>query len=171
MSEISNQSYLLNDQYKNSEKFNARVMLHARFSINKYGWHRWIFDHFKLSQGARVLELGTGPGYLWQSNRDRIPEDLQITASDFSPGMVEEAKHNLAWGKVFDFQVIDAQSIPYEDAFFDAVIANHMLYHVPDRPKALGETRRVLKPGGRFYASTVGEHHMAEIEDLIWKIF
>jgi SAM-dependent methyltransferase len=49
------------------------------------------------------------------------------------------------------------------------VIANHMLYHVPDRAKALSEIRRVLKPGGRFYAVTNGGSHMQEIYDLLKK--
>src|SRR5438034_9612344 len=105
MSEFSDQRYLLNDQYKNAQNLNARVMLHARFSTNKYGWHRWIFDHFTLPQGARVLELGTGPGYLWSSNRDRIPQHWNITVSDFSSGMLEEARRNLASDNISDFQV------------------------------------------------------------------
>ncbi len=55
------------------------------------------------------------------------------------------------------FKEIDAQSIPFEDETFDAVIANHMLYHVPDRPKAIAEIKRVLKPGGRLIATTIGK--------------
>jgi len=47
------------------------------------------------------------------------------------------------------------------------VIANHMLYHVPDRKRALAEIRRVLKPGGRFYASTIGVGHMRELAELV----
>jgi SAM-dependent methyltransferase len=46
------------------------------------------------------------------------------------------------------------------EAEFDAVIANHMLYHVPDRPKALASIRRILKPGGALYAATNGQNHM-----------
>ena len=61
------------------------------------------------------------------------------------------------------FAVIDAQSIPFPVATFEAVIANHMLYHVPDWATALAEIRRVLTPGGRFYASTVGPQHLREM--------
>jgi SAM-dependent methyltransferase len=66
-----------------------------------------------------------------------------------------------------DFEVIDVQDIPFETGRFDVVIANHMLYHVPDRAKALGEIRRVLRPDGMFYASTVGEEHMGELWALV----
>jgi ubiquinone/menaquinone biosynthesis C-methylase UbiE len=92
MSQISNQNYLLHDQYKDSSNFSARVELHRRFSTNKYGWHRWVFDHIKAAPDSNVLELGCGPGLLWRANRDRIPDDWHITLSDFSPGMLQEAR-------------------------------------------------------------------------------
>jgi ubiquinone/menaquinone biosynthesis C-methylase UbiE len=65
--------------------------------------------------------------------------------------------------------VVDAQSLPFEDASYDAVIANHMLYHVPDRRKAFSEIRRVLQPGGRLYASTVGRNHLRELDELVFR--
>jgi len=78
--------------------------------------------------------------------------------------MVDAAWRNLVvTGRAFKFKEIDAQSIPFEDETFDAVIANHMLYHVPDRAKAIAEIKRVLKPGGRLIATTVGEDHMKEM--------
>jgi ubiquinone/menaquinone biosynthesis C-methylase UbiE len=115
-----------------------------------------------------VLELGCGPGRLWLENLDRIPPAWVITLSDFSPGMIEEAQGNLAGaGRPFAFERVDVQSIPFADASFDMVIANHMLYHVPDRPRALAEIRRVLRPGGRFYAATIGAAHLREIGELV----
>ncbi len=78
--------------------------------------------------------------------------------------MVDAAWRNLVvTGRAFKFEQIDAQSIPYPDETFDAVIANHMLYHVPDRKKALSEIRRVLKADGRLFATTVGDQHLKEI--------
>lgn len=171
MSSFSDQNYLLNEQYKDASRLNARIQLHARFGTNKYGWHKWVFDQLNLAPGSRVLELGCGPGLFWASNRERIPADWQITLSDFSPGMLEAAQHTLARSQQrFNFQVIDAQAIPFEDASLDAVIANHMLYHVPDRPKALSEIRRVLKPDGCLYASTIGEQHLKEIQGLVRRV-
>ena len=170
MHDSSSQQYLLTHQYKDSHNLDARVQLHARFSTNKYGWHRWVFDHFNIPPHARILELGCGPAGLWTRNLHRIPIGWEITLSDFSPGMLEQAQRNLQNSpRPFAFQQLDAQSIPFEDAHFDAVIANHMLYHVPDKAKALTEIRRVLKPGGRFYAATNGLDHMRELRELLYR--
>jgi ubiquinone/menaquinone biosynthesis C-methylase UbiE len=162
------QHYLLNDQYKDASNFNARVRLHQRFSTNRTGWHRWIFEQINMAPGSRVLELGCGPGHFWKMKLDRIPQDCQSTLSDFSPGMLQEARNNLSGSpQSFSFQVIDAQSIPFDANSFDCVIANHMLYHVPDRPRAFSEIQRVLKPAADFYATTNGETHLQEIRWLM----
>jgi len=159
----------LEKQYKDASNLDARIHLHQRFSVNKVGWHPWVFDRFDLPPRCRILELGCGPGYLWLDNLDRIPSGWEIILSDFSAGMLEETKRNLESQHQFQYKVIDAQSIPLESGYFDAVIANHMLYHVPDRPLALSDIRRILKPAGYFYASTVGDRHLIEIGDLIRK--
>ncbi len=168
MTRYTDPNYLLGQQYRDSSNLDARVALHERFSTNPQEWHPWVFDQFDLPATARVLELGSGPGWLWRNNADRIPAGWEVTLSDFSPGMVETAQAALAGCNAnLRFERIDAQSIPFEDGRFDAVIANHMLYHVPDRPKALAEIRRVLKPGGRLFAATNGKEHMRELDTLI----
>jgi ubiquinone/menaquinone biosynthesis C-methylase UbiE len=165
MPHINDQIYLLKDQYRDSANLDARVRLHVLFSTNKRGWNRWYFDQLDLPLNARILELGCGPGYLWRDNLDRIPQGWSITLSDFSAGMIDQARANLS-GHDFRYEIIDAQSIPYDANTFDAVIANHMLYHVPDRAKALSEMRRVLKTTGKAYLATNGHRHLAELSDL-----
>jgi SAM-dependent methyltransferase len=161
----------LTQQYHNASNLEARINLHVRFSTNKYGWHLWVFDQLNLPAHARVLELGCGPGRLWLENLERIPEGWDVTLSDFSPGMLDEAKRSLSdTTHPFRFEIIDAQSISFESERFDAVIANHMLYHVPDRAKVLGEIRRVLKRGGRLYATTNGSSHLREIVQLVREV-
>jgi len=163
-----NQDHLRNEQYKSSINLSARAQLHHRFTTNPYGWFKWVFDQFEAPTNATLLELGAGPGWLWKENADRIPPGWTITLSDLSAGMVAEQRQNLTNVRhPFSFEVIDAQSIPYEDASLDLVNANHMLYHVPDLPRALAEIARVLKPTGKLYAATNGTRHMIELEDLV----
>ena len=142
--------YLKHDQYKDSSRLQARARLHSDYRRNPYGWFEWQFDLYRdLPENARILELGAGVGWLWLRNRQRIPKGWNITISDFSAGMVAEQQTNLSrLPRPFQFEVIDIQNIDLPDQTFDAVIANHMRYHVPDRPKAIAEMRRVLKPGG-----------------------
>src|SRR5215210_9014670 len=166
MPKIADQTYL-REQYKNAANLNDRIQLHVRFSTNRYDFHRWVFDQLKLAASSRVLELGCGPGSLWRPNLARIPSGWQITLTDFSPGMLAEARANLAGAHPFSFEQADAQAIPFANASFDAVIANHMLYHVPDRAKAFAEIRRMLRPKGRFYAATNGENHLREIYEFV----
>ena len=157
----------LAEQYKDASNLDARIALHSRFSTNKLNWYRWLFDYFALPDGARILELGCGSAKLWRENLARIPESWDVTLTDASPGMLEEAEAHLKdEPHTFSYKVVDAQAIPFDDASFDAIIAVHMLYHVPDQHRALAEIRRVLKPNGRFYASTNGRTHMQEIGNL-----
>lgn len=154
-------------QYQNAKNLNARIQLHRRFSTNKYGWHRWVFDQFSFLPQSRVLELGCGSGELWLENIDRIPAEWEITLSDSSAGILQQARQSLDHRRRLRFEISDAQFIPFESRSFDGVVANHMLYHVPDRNKALSEMRRVLKPEGSVYVSTVGQGHLQEIADLL----
>jgi ubiquinone/menaquinone biosynthesis C-methylase UbiE len=165
MSKFNDPQYLKNNQYHDASNLDARVVIHQRFSPNPYGWFKWVFDHLlKLPQNARILELGCGHANLWKENVDRIPAGWNITLSDLSPGMVDAAWRNLVvTGRPFKFEEIDAQSIPYAAEMFDAVVANHMLYHLHNRPKGLADIKRVLKPGGCLFAATVGEQYLKEM--------
>ncbi|MCY3764299.1 MAG: class I SAM-dependent methyltransferase [Gemmatimonadetes bacterium] len=159
------------EQYGDASNLNARYELHARFSTNERGWHPWVFDQFTAPSGGKILEVGCGAGYLWTHNAERIPAHWLVTLSDFSPGMVRAAKESLSNpGAEFAFVVCDVQAIPFGDREFDAVIANHMLYHVPDRKRAFAEIRRVLKPGGRLYAAANGKGDKRSISELARRV-
>ena len=82
--------------------------------------------------------------------------------------MLDEARRNLAQvAHMFNYAVANAQEIPYPDSSYDGVIANHMLYHMPDIPAAIAEIRRVLKDGGRFYASTLSSEYLHEMAQFL----
>lgn len=161
-------SHLQEHQYKDSSKFNARIYLHHRFGTNKYPWPRWVFDRLRKEDNLRVLEIGCGNGLLWRLNADRIPGSWRITVSDFSEGMLNDARNNIGNSvSTIAYELVDVEDIPYQNAFYDIIIANHMLYHVPNRKKAISEIRRVLKRDGIFYATTMRDNYMREMGDLI----
>jgi len=169
MSKFTDQQYLKDSQYKDSSNLQARVDIHKRFSVNPQGLFNWIFDELlKSPLDAKILELGCGPAHMWRECANRIPDGWDITLSDFSAGMLDTAWRNLVvTGRSINFREIDAQEIPFEDNTFDVVMANFMLYHVPDRPKAISEIKRVLKTDGTFIAGTVGDDHMKEMMEKV----
>jgi ubiquinone/menaquinone biosynthesis C-methylase UbiE len=154
----------VSEQYATDVNLRARIDLHQRFSTAKEDWHRWVFDRVAPPEGARILELGCGPAELWKRNLDRIDPTWQLTLTDLSPGMIAAAQQVL--GDRADYAVADAEELPFADERFDVVLANHMLYHVPDRPRAFDEIRRVLLPSGAFHAATNGAGHLEELAGL-----
>lgn len=150
-------------QYGTSANLAARIELHQRCSTNAYGLQRWIFDRLGLASGMRVLEIACGTGSLWRENLDRLPQGLRPVLSDFAMSMIETTR------AVIPTRFVNCAlpSLPFRDESFDLVIANHMLYHVTDRQQGLGEIRRVLSRGGRFFATTNGVDHLRELKDLM----
>lgn len=169
MSQFTDRNYLTKEQYQNSSNLDTRLNIHKRFSTNSYGWFNFVFDELSLlPANAHVLEVGCGTGELWRECADKVPAGWAITLTDLSEGMLDSAWRNLiVTGRNIKFENADVQSLPYEDKTFDAVIANHMLYHVPDRKKALKGIERVLKDDGVLFASTVGVNHMKRLWDWI----
>ena len=148
-------------QYKTAKNLNTRISIHDKYSTNRQGFGNWILSQYDIIPGAKILELGCGTGSMWQNNLHLLG-DAHLLLTDFSSGMLESAKQNLPKQENLSFQIVDIQNIPYPENSFDLVIANMMLYHVPDLHRGLGEVRRVLKPGGTFYCATYGEHGIVE---------
>jgi ubiquinone/menaquinone biosynthesis C-methylase UbiE len=152
---------LLERQYATAQNLVTRIALHERFSTSSEPFPRWVFDRLRIPARADVLEVGCGNGNLWAANRDRIPSGWRLTLTDFSQGMLEEAQGRL--GDLATYEVADIEELPFASASFDSVIANHMLYHVPDLERAFAEIARVLRSGGIVIATTNGLDHLREL--------
>lgn len=170
---FTDKDHLKNVQYRDASNLQARGNLHARFGTSPVGWLTWYFQHLlDLLPEAHILEVGCGPGWIWQENSQRIPPGWHITLTDLSPGMIEQARENLASiNRDFTFAEVDVQELPFPDESYDAVIANHMLYHVPNLQRGLAQIRRVLKPGGRLFAATNGREHMQEFRAIAHEVY
>lgn len=158
----------ISDQYRDSSRLSARFRLHREFSTSQHSFPHWVFDQFDFEATTSILEIGSGPGYLWVENRERVHHAWEIVLADRSLGMLAEAHKNLQdLGLKVRWINSDAQALPIDECVFDVVVANHMLYHVEDRPGVFGEICRVMKPEGRLFAATNGREHLREIRELI----
>jgi SAM-dependent methyltransferase len=102
--------------------------------------------------GARVLEVGCGPGRL--SIRLAREHGLDVTGLDLDPAMIERARANAARpmngdGRRPSFLVGDVASLAFPDGSFDLVVSTLSMHHWADPAAGLAEIDRVLRPGGR----------------------
>ena len=150
---------VVKNQYATSDRLETRISIHEKYSRNKQPFGDWIVSHYALQPSEHVLELGCGTGSMWQGVT--LPEDCHVTLTDLSPGMLETTRRNTQHLGA-EYAICNAMALPYGNASLDVVIANMMLYHVPDIDRAISEVRRVLKPEGRFFAATTGEYGAVE---------
>jgi ubiquinone/menaquinone biosynthesis C-methylase UbiE len=109
---------------------------------------RYCRQDLWASVGAgQVLEVGVGTG----KNIRFYPPDAAVTAIDLSPKMLDRARSKARQRQSrVRLQLADVQRLPYQDQRFDAVVGTFVFFAVPDPILALGEVRRVLKPGGKL---------------------
>jgi ubiquinone/menaquinone biosynthesis C-methylase UbiE len=98
---------------------------------------------------ARVLEAAAGTGIVTRALLHALPGSVAIVATDLNQPMVDHAAAQVSSSRV-TWQKADAQSLPFPDGVFDAVVCQFGVMFFPDKRQAYREARRVLKPGGRF---------------------
>lgn len=166
----------LKNQYENATNISARIRLHRDYSTNTLGWFPWMYEKAiepTLQQAAlekrtvQILELGCGDGSLWSTNLEQLPDNIHITISDISEGMIRDVRRTLGPDPRFSFDTIDCHDIPHKESSFDLVIANHLLFYCDDIHRTCDEIKRVLKSDGLFLCSTYSEKHMNEITELV----
>ncbi len=133
---------------KKYDRFNAA----SSFGLYKR-WLRATVDAANLGAESDLLDLAGGTGDVsYTAARRNPPAHIQLT--DFVPEMLDVARDRArqgdACGVPIDFDVVDAQDIPYADDSYDSITMAYGIRNIPDREQALAETFRVLKPGGTF---------------------
>ena len=162
-------------QYRSDDNLNRRISLH-NFSTGKIPWADWVLENLELSEGMDILCLGCGNAANLVAMADKLPRKLTFLLTDYSEGMLEKAKENLATKQdVFkeknikiSYQVADANCLALLGSY-DRITANHMLYHVEKRQDLFQKVWKLLKPDGMFCATTVGDAHMQELHKFVEK--
>jgi ubiquinone/menaquinone biosynthesis C-methylase UbiE len=134
---------------------------------------------------GRALDIGTGPGQIVVKLARNLTR-WKFVAVDRSAHMIADAVANLAAagpelaGRV-EFQVADANALPFPDAVFDLVICNSVLHHMAEPERLLGEIARLVKPRGavllrdlrrpsrlafRWHVRRHGRHYSGKMREL-----
>lgn len=146
------------------KKFEAKVRAEWMDAETAAAWRKWhdksvrlwqelndaLFEVAQLAPGQRVLDLASGTGDPALAIAQRVAPGGHVVITDIAPQMTEIARENAARagaGNV-SFHVVDAHGMPFPDASFDRVTCRLGVMFFWDCGKALGELRRVLKPGG-----------------------
>ena len=103
-----------------------------------------------LRRGERVLDAGCGTGLLLELEALAVGADGRAEGIDFSEDMLERAAERCAGMPQVRLQQGTVESLPFDDAGFDALSCAQTLLYVDDLERALAEFQRVLKPGGRI---------------------
>jgi ubiquinone/menaquinone biosynthesis C-methylase UbiE len=154
----SNDPEVVRREYEREDGLVARGSIYR--AVEGEDVRRTLIETMLPVLGSRALEVGCGTGWLAEALLARSA--CEYSALDTSERMVE-----LTRARGVDAAVGDVQALDFPDGEFDCVIAAWMLYHVPDLDLGLSEVVRVLKPGGRLVAVTVGVRHLEEMWALV----
>lgn len=108
-------------------------------------WEKFLLGRLPSGRDLRILDVGTGPGFLAILMAEA---GFEVTALDFSPSMLEKAEENAKKeGVSIRFMEGDAMNLPFEEEF-DGIISRNLTWNLPDVPKAYESWRKALKKGG-----------------------
>jgi ubiquinone/menaquinone biosynthesis C-methylase UbiE len=112
---------------------------------------RDLVGRLDLSSSPRqILELACGTGIVTRHLHERSGAGATIVATDLNESMLDAARRHLGQAPGITWQTADATQLPFSDQMFDAVVCQFGVMFFPDKPRAMREALRVLKPGGQF---------------------
>jgi ubiquinone/menaquinone biosynthesis C-methylase UbiE len=152
-------SEALRRQYATDYHLRVRQETHERYSVPPVNFPEWVISRAEWRGDEIVLDIGIGTGTYGKLLKKHLPH-VRYIGMDNAPGMLRTHPERDS------LTLADAQRLPFPNAKFDVVMANHMLYHVPDVDQTLREIRRVLKPDGMLMASTNSLQTMPEFQAL-----
>ncbi len=115
---------------------------------------------------ARLLEIAAGTGVVTRAMAAALPESTTIVATDLNPAMLERAQAR-GTRRPVRWQQADALELGFQRGEFDGVICQFGVMFFPDKAKAFGEARRVLRPGGTLLFNVWDRIQDNEFSDVV----
>lgn len=113
-----------------------------------------IMNHLNIKSGMKILDLGTGTGYLAFPVAEKYPDAEVIGLDIVKKALEENCRMAVHKGlKNIEFVSYDGVNFPFQDASFDIVMTRYALHHFPEINNAFSEISRVLKSSGIFFLS------------------
>ncbi len=157
---ILNNPEAVRQHYATDDSQRVRQEIHMTYTIPRIDYIDWLVGTMHWRGNETLLDVGCGTGKYYEPLKSVAP-GMTYYGLDFSAGML---KNHPALETV---QLADARMIPYADNSFDVVMANHMIYHLPDIDAGIHEFRRVLKPDGVLVVGTNSNQTMPELQVLM----
>ena len=148
----------LGEQYADDTRLAVRQRTHRRYSEHPEDIPKWVLDLLGPRAGDLVLDAGAGNGGYHPPLQSR---QVRIVAVEREMGMIRSASDSSA-----AFVAGDVAALPLPTDAVDHSMANHMLYYVPDIPRALAELARVTRSGGRVALTTNGNWRESPLQQL-----
>lgn len=156
---VTDQEHLTSQAYATEDLLSIRIKTHELYSQPKQDFTAWILDLIPWMGNETVLDVGCGAGLYISPIEERLTSGGMIVSADLSLGMLfDVAQKEFA----SDTNLLNSNilQLPFPNDSCDVILANHMLYHVPDIPAAIAEIKRVLRPDGYLIAATNAKDSM-----------
>ena len=151
---------IIRRQYSTEDNLRIRQEIHDKYTVPNVNFSEWALNALNLRGDERVLDVGCGNGLYYSRLRQRYP-NVQYFGVDLFEKML------LSHPSPVNLSVANIAHLPFPNASFDVVMANHVLFMVEDVDQAIVEMRRLLKPGGLLMATTNSSNNMPELQVLM----
>jgi 2-polyprenyl-6-hydroxyphenyl methylase/3-demethylubiquinone-9 3-methyltransferase len=138
-------------------------LMHGSFTPGRLSYFRDVLSRLCSAdvRGLRALDIGCGGGFLAE---EFAGLGCQVTGVDPSPVSIATARRHAAIGGLdIDYRVGAGEQLPVPDSAFDLAYCCDVLEHVADVDRVIGETARVLKPGGLYLFDTINRTLMSKL--------
>lgn len=122
----------------------------------------------RIPDEGKLLEIAAGTGVSTEHIRNALPPSIEIVATDLQDAMLDIARKKRGNLQNVTYQQADALDLPFDDAVFDAVVAQFGIMFFPDKEKGMQEMVRVIKQGGSVAINVWDSFEHNKVVDVVF---